>query len=140
MYDAVKWLHLASLISWFAGLFYLPRLFVYHADAAPGSELSETLKTMERKLLKIIMNPAMILTWITGLTLMILGGWAGAGWLHAKLLLVLVLTGFHGFCGRWRKTFEADANTRDHRFFRKINEIPTVLMLLILAMAVFRPF
>lgn len=137
----IKALHVAAVISWLAGLFYLPRLFVYHADAVAGSELSETLKIMERKLLRVIMNPAMIVTWLAGGAMI----WANpallqGGWLHAKLTLVVVLTVFHHALGRWRKAFLADANAHSHKFYRKINEIPTILMIGIVILVIVRPF
>lgn len=138
----LKALHIIAVISWMAGIFYLPRLFVYHAEAEKGSELSETFKIMERKLLRIIMNPAMMLTWLFGGLML----WAnpelmrGAGWLHAKLLLVVAMTVFHHALGRWRKAFLADNNTHSHKFYRKINEIPTLLMIAIVVLVVVRPF
>jgi putative membrane protein len=137
----IKALHLIAVMSWLAGLFYLPRLFVYHADALKGSELSETLKIMERKLLRIIMNPAMVLAWIAGGAML----WVNpalfdGGWMHAKLTLVVLMTAFHMMCARWRKVFLADANTRSHKFYRKINEIPTVLMIGIVIFVIVKPF
>lgn len=137
----VKSLHIIAVISWMAGIFYLPRLFVYHADAEKGSELSETLKIMERKLLRVIMNPAMIVTWLAGMGLI----WANPelmreGWLHGKLLLVVLMTAFHMALARYRKEFLADGNTRNHKFYRKINEIPTILMIVIVILVVVRPF
>jgi putative membrane protein len=136
-----KALHVVAVISWMAGMLYLPRLFVYHAEAEKGSELSETLKIMERKLLRIIMNPAMIVTWMAGL-LMIAGNPAlmQDGWLHAKLTLVLLMSGFHGYLAATRKRFLADLNTRSHKFYRKINEVPTILLILIVILVVVRPF
>lgn len=137
----VKTLHVFAMIAWMAGLFYLPRLFVYHADAVAGSELSETFKIMERRLYRIIMTPAMLATWGFALLLM-MGNPAvmGQGWLHAKLLLVVLMTGFHGFLGRWRHHFVADANRHSGKFYRKINEVPTILLLAILALAIAKPF
>lgn len=137
----IKALHIIAVISWMAGIFYLPRLFVYHADAEKGSELSETLKIMERKLLRIIMNPAMIVTWLAGGCLI----WANPalmtqGWMHGKLLLVVLMTAFHHALGRWRKRFLVDQNIQTHKFYRKVNEIPTVLMILIVIFVVVRPF
>lgn len=138
----IKALHVIAMVSWMAGLLYLPRLFVYHAEAEKGSELSETLKIMERKLLRVIMNPAMIVTFIAGLLLIAANPaiMQGAGWLHAKIALVLVLAGFHGYLAKTRKVFLADANTRGHRFYRKINEVPTVLMIVIVVLVIVRPF
>lgn len=138
----VKAFHLIALISWMAGIFYLPRLFVYHADAEKGSELSETLKIMERKLLKVIMNPAMLATWVFGLLMLHanMGLMTGQGWMHAKLALVLVMSGFHGYLARTRKVFLRDENKRSHKFYRKINEVPTLLMIAIVILAVIKPF
>lgn len=140
-YDWFKALHIIAVISWMAGLLYLPRLFVYHADADKGSELSETLKIMERKLLRFIMNPAMIATYVFGLC-MIYGNTAlmQGGWMHAKLTFVILLTGFHHMLSASRKKFVKDANTRSAKFYRQINEVPTVLMILIVIMVIVKPF
>ena len=141
--DWVKALHVIAVISWMAGMLYLPRLFVYHAGAAPGSELSETLKVMERRLYKAIIVPAMAATWILGLTLVFafdVIDLRTAHWLHAKFLLVVLLSGAHGAMSRWRKDFAADRNTRSPRFFRIANEVPTVLMVLIVLLVVIKPF
>lgn len=137
-----KALHLMALISWMAGIFYLPRLYVYHAEAEKGSELSETLKIMERKLLKVIMNPAMIATWVLGLLMLHANPeiMTGQGWMHAKLTLVLCMSGFHGYLAYTRKVFLRDENKKTHKFYRKINEIPTILMIVIVALAVVKPF
>jgi putative membrane protein len=140
MYEWLKALHLVAVISWMAGLLYLPRLFVYHCTAEPGSRQSETFKVMERRLLRFIMNPAMIATWLLGLWLAWQGGWFAAPWLHAKLALVLALSGFHGLLARSVKDFAADKNRRSPKFYRVINEIPTVLMILIVILAVVKPF
>jgi putative membrane protein len=140
MYEWLKALHLVAVISWMAGLLYLPRLFVYHCTAEPGSRQSETFKVMERRLLRFIMNPAMIATWLLGLWLAWQGGWFAAPWLHAKLALVLALSGFHGLLARSVKDFAADKNRRSPKFYRLINEIPTVLMILIVILAVVKPF
>ena len=134
-------LHIISVIAWMAGMFYLPRLFVYHASAAVGSELSETFKVMEAKLLRIILNPAMIAAWFfAGLMMWVQPSLFTDGWFHAKLLLVALMTVAHGFYARWRREFAADANTRSHRFYRFANEIPTVLMIAIVILAVVKPF
>jgi len=135
----LKALHVITVIAWFAGLFYLPRLFVYHADAKPGSELSETLKVMERRLLRIIMNPAMIAVWITGPWLAWVEGVYMDGWLHAKFALVVLLTGFHHALGRWRTDFAADRNTHLAKFYRVANEVPTLLLVAIVILAVVKP-
>ena len=137
-----KAFHLIAVISWMAGLLYLPRLFVYHANATNGSELSETLKTMEQRLLRYIMNPAMIITWVLGLT-MLLANTAlltGSGWMHAKLLLVILLSAAHVAMAKWRKDFAADRNTKSQKFFRIANEVPTILMILIMILAVTKLF
>ena len=139
-YVWIKALHLISVIAWMAGLLYLPRLFVYHADAPVGSQLSETLKVMERRLLRAIMNPAMIVVWLTGPLLAWQLGMHHDRWLAAKLALVVLMTVFHHALGRWRTAFAADRNTRDQRFYRIANEVPTVLMVLIVILAVVRPF
>ena len=138
-YFIIKALHLVAVISWMAGLLYLPRLFVYHADAEKGSELSETLKIMERKLYRFIMNPAMLATWLFGILMLTANPVLLAqGWMHVKLTLVILLTGFHHALGAWRKKFLNDANTRGHKFYRKVNEIPTVLMIGIVFLAVLK--
>lgn len=136
----IKALHIVAVISWMAGLLYLPRLFVYHVDAPKGSQQSETFKVMERRLFRAIMNPAMIVVWITGPLLAYMLSVYHDRWFLAKFLLVCVLTGFHHAVGRWRKAFEADANTRDARYFRIANEVPTLLMLGIVVFVVVRPF
>ncbi|GAB3123037.1 protoporphyrinogen oxidase HemJ [Novispirillum itersonii] len=138
-YALVKALHIISVITWMAAMFYLPRLFVYHASATPGSELSETFKVMERRLHRAIMTPSMIVVFITGLTMA--PAWlTGQGWLHAKLVLVIAMAACHGFYARWRRQFAGDANVRDHRFYRIANEIPTVLLLGIVLLVVLKPF
>ncbi|MGE0610987.1 MAG: protoporphyrinogen oxidase HemJ [Hyphomicrobiales bacterium] len=139
----VKAFHIMAVIAWLAGLFYLPRLFVYHAGAKAGSEMSETFKVMERRLLRAIMNPAMIVAWVLGLWLAFGFGvvdMAADGWFHAKLTLVVLLTGFHMLLARWRRDFERDANARDARFYRMANEVPTLLMAGIVLLVVLRPF
>ena len=139
-YLLIKALHLISVISWMAGLFYLPRLFVYHADVPPASNRSDMLKVMERKLLKIIMNPAMILTFVFGGLMLGIPGMMGQGWIHAKLTLVLVLAGFHGLCARHVRLFAHNQNTKTHRYYRFFNEVPTLLMVAIVLLAVLKPF
>lgn len=142
-YPWIKALHIAAVISWMAGIFYLPRLYVYHAEkATPGSELSETLKVMELKLLRVIMNPAMIVTWVAGLALVMTPGivdWSEF-WPWVKAAMVIGMTWFHHSLGLWRKTFLADANERPGRYYRMANEVPTVMMLVIVIMVVVRPF
>ena len=137
-----KALHVIAVISWMAGLLYLPRLFVYHADATKGSELSEKLKIMEFRLLRYIMAPASIATWLFG-GLMLYGNWDGImaqQWMHGKLLFVVLLTGFHHACSAWRKKFARDENTKSPKFFRMINEVPTLLMIGIVILVVVKPF
>jgi protoporphyrinogen IX oxidase len=136
----VKWLHVVAIIAWMAGMLYLPRLFVYHCDAEPGSKQSETFKVMERRLLKAITTPAMIVSVVTGLTLAHMAGWWAAGWLHGKLLLVFGLLACHGWLARAVKTFAADANMRRARYYRILNEVPTVLMLGIVFFVILKPF
>jgi putative membrane protein len=140
MYEWLKAFHIIAVISWMAGMLYLPRLFVYHCDAEPGSKQSETFKVMERRLLKFIINPAMIVTWLLGLWLTWEAGFFKAGWLHAKLLLVVLLSAMHGFFVRWVKDFAADKNQHSQRFFRIVNEIPTLLMIGIVILVVVKPF
>ena len=140
LYDWLKALHVIAIIAWMAGLLYLPRLFVYHCAAAPGSVQSETFKIMERRLLKAIINPAMIVTWVLGLILLWQGGWLKAGWMHGKLLLLLILSGLHGIYVRRLKEFAADRNTRPARYYRVLNEVPTVLMIGIVILVVVKPF
>ena len=139
----VEWLkafHIIAVIAWMAGMLYLPRLFVYHSAADVGSIQSETFKVMERRLLRAIMTPAMIATWLLGLWLAYQGGWFKAPWLHAKLLLVFLLSGVHGMLSRYVKDFAADKRRKSAKFFRIINEVPTVLMILIVILAVVKPF
>lgn len=137
----IKALHIISIIAWMAGMLYLPRLFVYHAEAEKGSELSETLKVMERKLLRIIMNPAFSLAWVFGIAMMVANpDLFQQGWFHVKLTAVILMSVYHHVLARWRKKFAADENTRPHGFYRKMNEVPTVLMIIIVLMAVPKPF
>jgi len=140
MYEWIKALHIIAVIAWMAGMLYLPRLFVYHCKAEVGSSQSETFKVMERRLLKAIMNPAMAVVWLAGLYLAWAGDWFSAGWLYGKLLLVLAMSGVHGFFSRCVKDFEADRNRRSQRFYRIINEVPTILMMGIVILAVIKPF
>jgi putative membrane protein len=136
----LKALHVIVVISWMAGLLYLPRLFVYHADAVKGSATSETFKVMERRLLRGIINPSMVLVILTGLTLASLTGYWQAPWLQAKFALVLALGGLHGYFARCVRVFAADANERSARFYRVLNEVPAVLMILIVVLVVVKPF
>lgn len=140
-YDWIKIGHLFSVFAWMAGIFYLPRLFVYHADAERGSVQSETFKVMERRLFRGIMRPAMYGTWGFGLWLGLKGGWfSGASWLWLKALLVLALTVYHYQLDAWRKAFELDANRHSSRFFRMVNELPTIILFGILVLVVLKPF
>ena len=142
--DAALWLkalHIIAAIAWMAGLLYLPRLFVYHTQAEPGSDGSETFKVMERRLLRAIMNPAMIASFVFGGVLLADmgdGAWTQV-WVLAKLACVAGLAAMHGQMGRWRKDFEADRNTRSEKFYRVANEVPTVLMIAIVILAVIKP-
>ena len=141
-YPWTKALHVISLIAWMAGLLYLPRLFVYHCDTVPGSRESERFKVMEWRLMKRIMNPAMIATWSFGILLVLTPGvinWS-AGWWHVKLLCVLLMSGFHGMLSKSQRNFLHERNTKPQRFFRIANEVPTVLMIIIVIMVIVRPF
>jgi len=145
MYEWIKAFHIIAVIAWMAGMLYLPRLFVYHCAAEKGSVQSETFKIMERRLLRAIINPAMIATWVLGLWLAWHGpdsryGWFASGWLLAKLVLVLALSALQGFFARWVKDFAGDRNRHSHKFYRIINEVPTVIMIGIVILAVVKPF
>jgi protoporphyrinogen IX oxidase len=140
MYEWIKALHVIAVISWMAGMLYLPRLFVYHCEAEAGSKQSETFKVMERRLLKAIINPAMMVAWLAGLYLAWAGHLFSASWFQGKLVLVLLLSGVHGFLSRYVKDFAADRNTRSHKFYRFINEVPTLLMIGIVILVVVKPF
>lgn len=142
-YPWTKALHIISMVAWMAGLFYLPRLFVYHAERKGSDDTTETFKVMERRLFRAIMNPAMIATWTFGILLLLTPGivdWRVEGWLHVKLVAVAVLTWFHHWLGYRRKDFARDANTRSGRIYRMMNELPTLLLVLIVVMVVVRPF
>jgi putative membrane protein len=138
----IKAFHIISMVAWMAGMLYLPRLYVYHAQVAPGSEASETFKVMERRLLRAIINPAMIATFVFGIWLAWLQGPAvwHTGWFQLKLLLVVVLTGLHGLFSRWRRDFAADRNTRPARFYRIMNEVPTAILIAAVILAVVKPW
>src|SRR3954447_6403226 len=140
MYEWIKALHVIAIIAWMAGMLYLPRLFVYHCEAKSGSRQSETFKVMERRLLKAIINPAMAVTWVAGLYLAWAGHFLTAGWFHGKLLLVLLLSGVHGFFSRCVKDFAADRNRRSQKFYRIVNEVPTGLMIGIVILVIVKPF
>ena len=141
-FDILRALHIISVIAWMAGLLYLPRLFVYHTQVPTGSDQSELFKTMERRLLKYIMNPASIATWLFG-SLMIYAYWdsyMSAGWFHTKFLLVCILTGVHHVMARHVKKFAADKNEKSTRYFRILNEVSTIIMIAVVFLAVVEPF
>ena len=140
LYDWLKAGHVISLIAWMAGMLYLPRLFVYHCAAAPGSVQSETFKVMERRLLRAIINPAMIAAWVFGLALAYLGNHWMEGWFHGKLLLLLGMQLIHAGYARWRRAFANDENTHPDKFYRVMNEVPTLLMIGIVILAIVKPF
>ncbi|RUM98591.1 protoporphyrinogen oxidase HemJ [Pseudaminobacter arsenicus] len=139
-YPWAKAIHIIAVISWMAGMLYLPRLFVYHADAEPGSAQSETFKVMERRLLRVIINPAMVITWVFGLWLAWKGFGFSGGWLHAKIAAVLALSGVHGYFSAAVRKFAEDRNRKPAGHWRMVNEIPTVLMILIVILVVVKPF
>ena len=142
MYEWVKALHVISVIAWMAGMMYLPRLFVYHAESAPGSDKAETFKIMERRLYRGIVTPAMIATWIFGLWLAFGFGIVdfSQGWMWLKAAMVLALSGVHGWYGSMLRAFAADRNTRSHKFYRAINEIPFVIAIVIVIAVIVKPF
>lgn len=140
MYEWIKAFHVIAVIAWLAGMLYLPRLFAYHCVAEPGSVQSETFKIMERRLLRAIITPAMIVTWALGLWIAWSSGFYRSGWLQAKVLLVLALSGLHGQFVRWVRDFSHDRNRHSQRFYRIINEVPTLLMIAIVILAVVKPF
>jgi protoporphyrinogen IX oxidase len=140
IYPWLKAFHVIAVIAWMAGMLYLPRLFVYHCAAEKGSVQSETFKVMERRLLRAIINPAMFATWVLGLWLAWSGHWFESGWLQAKVALVLAMSGLHGLFARWVKAFAADANPHSQRFYRIINEVPTILLIVIVILVVVKPF
>jgi putative membrane protein len=142
LYPWLKALHIISVVAWMAGLLYLPRLFVYHANAAAGSDKSETFKVMERRLLRGIMHPAMIATLVFGALLARVPGavdWQ-AGWIYAKLVLVVALIAMHYLCMRWQRDFAADRNRHAAKFYRAVNEVPTVILIAIVILVVVKPF
>lgn len=137
----IKAFHLIAVISWMAGLLYLPRLFVYHTNVKIKSEASQTFKIMERKLLRVIMNPAMIVAWILGgLMLWVSDGLMQQGWMHVKLTAVLLITGYHHVLIKWWKEFERDERKHSEKFFRIANEIPALLLVVIVIMVIVQPF
>jgi putative membrane protein len=140
LYNWLLALHLIAVIAWMAGMLYLPRLFVYHARAAKGSEMSETFKVMERRLLRGIINPAMIAAWLLGLSLAWQGNHWLEGWFHAKVALLIGMQLVHAALARWRRAFAKDANLHSERFYRFMNEVPTLLLIGIVILAVVKPF
>ncbi|MBI1210286.1 MAG: protoporphyrinogen oxidase HemJ [Alphaproteobacteria bacterium] len=135
-----KALHIIAVIAWMAGMLYLPRLFVYHCEVRPGTAEYARFVMMEKRLMRIIVNPSMIAVWVFGILLATsMGAWAHL-WLHAKLFLVVVLSGLHGMFSRWRRDFEQGKNIRPARFYRIVNEVPAVLMILIVLLVVLKPF
>ena len=140
LYLWFKAFHIIAVIAWMAGMLYLPRLFVYHCGAEPGSVQSETFKVMERRLLRAIINPAMIATWAFGLWLAWKGFGFQGGWLHAKIALVILLSGLHGYLSAAVRTFAEDRNDRPARHWRIVNEVPTVAMILIVVLVIVKPF
>jgi putative membrane protein len=135
----VKVLHIVAMVAWMAGMLYLPRLFVYHAGVPGNSDQDRTFVVMEHRLMRMIMLPALVVTWASGLTLAFYGGFLGQGWLHGKLLLVIVLTALHGYFGRIRKDFAQHANRRSATFYRVVNELPTLMLIGIVALVVLKP-
>ncbi len=140
MYLWFKALHLIAVISWMAGMLYLPRLFVYHAAAEPGSQQARTFEVMEYRLLTYIMTPAMGVAWIIGIVLALQGGWLMSPWLHAKLLAVVAMTVTHGLLSHWAAEFRHGRNRHTQKFYRIINEVPTVLLIVIVILVVVKPF
>jgi putative membrane protein len=136
----LKSLHVIAIIAWMAGLLYLPRLFVYHADVAAGSDQARTFEIMERRLLRGIMNPAMIVVWVTGPVLAFWGEWYKVGWLHAKIALVIGLTGAHMYFSRRRRLLAERRDAKTSRFYRALNEVPTLLMIGIVILVIVKPF
>ncbi len=141
IYLTYKALHLIAVISWMAGLLYLPRIFVYHTENQTNKNISDVFKTMERKLYFYIMTPAMIISWIFGLLLIVSIGFEQLStyWLKAKLVLVFLLTIYHFYLGVFLKKFEMDVNTKSSKFFRFFNEVPTILLILIILIVIFKP-
>ncbi len=140
MYLWIKALHVVAIIAWMAGMLYLPRLFVYHAGTSGGLEQAATFKVMERRLLRLIMTPALLVAWISGLWLAVQAGYFQAGWFHAKLALVLVLSGLHGLLAAYARRFADDENRHSQTYYRVVNEIPTLLMIGIVILVVVKPF
>ncbi|WP_309084210.1 protoporphyrinogen oxidase HemJ [Chelativorans sp.] len=140
LYLWIKAFHVVAVISWMAGMLYLPRLFVYHSEAESGSVQSETFKVMEARLLRLIINPAMMATWVLGLWLAWKGFAFAGGWLHAKIALVILLSALHGYLSGAQRLFASDRNTKPARHWRIVNEVPTLLMIIIVILVVVKPF
>ncbi len=140
LYHLAKTLHILAFISWMAGMFYLPRLYVYHCKVEKDSDADVMFQTMERKLLRYIMTPAMIITWVAGLWLAGMLDAFTYGWFHVKMLCVVLMSGAHGLFSVHRKQFAAGANVKSERYYRLVNEVPTVLLIVIVALVVFKPF
>lgn len=140
LYSWLKALHIIAVIAWMAGMLYLPRLYVYHTQVSPGSEMSETFKVMERRLLRVIINPAMIASWVFGLSLAAYAHWWGAGWFHGKLVLLFGMQLMHAALARWCRQFARDANTHNEKFYRIMNEVPTLIMIGIVILVIVKPF
>jgi putative membrane protein len=140
-YNWIKALHVIAVMSWMAGMLYLPRLYVYHVAAKKGSELSDTLKIMEKRLLRFIMNPAMMLSWVFGIAMIAANpALFDHGWMHIKFTLIVIMTVLHMVFSKWRKDFAADRNVKSAKFYKISNEAPTVLLIIIVIMAVAEPF
>lgn len=140
LYEWIKAVHVIAVIAWMAGMLYLPRLFVYHADTEKGSEMSETFKVMEGRLLRVIINPAMMVSWVLGLWLAWDAFGFKGGWLHAKILLVVLLSASHGYLAKAVRLFAEDRNQKPARHWRLVNEVPTVLMIGIVILVIVKPF
>lgn len=140
LYLICKYFHIVFMTTWMAGLFYLPRLFVYHSDSKTGTNEYKTFIIMEEKLIKYIMNPSLIFTWIFGMSLVIVQEEYNSLWVNLKFLCVLLMSIFHIYCIRINKKFKNETNTKNNRYYRIINEIPTILFLIIIYLVVFKPF
>jgi putative membrane protein len=140
LYLTLKAIHIIAVISWMVGLLYLPRLFVYHVENN-SAEVAKIFKVMEKRLMKIIMNPAMIITWLTGLSILWVSGFSSifSLWMSIKFLFVVILSGYHGFLSKSLKDFELDRNKRSSKFFKIINEIPTIILIIIVFLVIFKP-
>jgi putative membrane protein len=140
LYQYIKAFHIIAMVAWMAGMFYLPRLFVYHSET-DAQNMRDTFKIMECRLLRFIINPAMILTFVFGIWMIMLNpSWMQQGWMHAKLTLVIILTAYHGWLARLRKEFERDENKHSSKFYRILNEVPTLLLIGIVILVVVKPF